>query len=207
MQILNDNPTLWNPAQPYGISFYQTKDTLMDTDIYLRFIRSAESRFRASRFYKQYKSYIMDLGIYRDQRHPSLTSEMVEIEMHHNFLTLEYMAIILTEYTLKTSGRIDTFTLEQLLEEQHRENRISVIMLSETEHQAHHANPTDFISNRQCFGNPYEFLNRYIDGMTLDISFNLLMHLRQEEQYGGSHDTNIITARNEILSWQQNNNY
>ena len=206
MEIANNNPCLYNPSQPFGISFYQTKETLLDTDTYLRFIRSAENRFRASRFYKNYKSYIMGLGIYRDQRHPAITSEMAEIEMHHNFISLEYMAIILTEYTLKTTGRINTFMLERLLEEQHRENRVAVVMLSATEHEMHHANPSDFISNRQCFGNPYPFLDMYIDGLTLDISFKLLMHLRQEEQYGGSLDMLQIKARDEILSWQQHSN-
>jgi hypothetical protein len=76
-------------------------------------------------------------------------------------------------------------------------------MLSTTEHQAHHNNPADFISIKQCFGYPFEFVDRYIDGMTLDIAFKLLLHLKQEEQYHGSYDANMIRCRDEILSWKE----
>lgn len=199
----NNNPMIMSSSQPYGIFFAQTRDTLTDSEIYLQFLRSAENRFKSSRFYKAYKCELMNMGLYRDQRHAAITSEMANIEMHHNFITLEFMAIMLTEYTLNTKGCITTFELVQLLEEQHKNNRISVVMLSETEHEMHHNNPSDFISLKQCFGNPFEFIEKYISGMTLDICFKLLLHLKQEEQHGKSLDTNMVRAREEILSWQQ----
>ena len=201
-----NNPMLLTD-QDYGIYFSQTKETLLDSEIYLRFIRSAENRFRRSKFYRDYKCGIMNRGLNMDQRRPGITSEVSDIELHHNFLTLEYMAIILTEYTLKHKGCINTFELEMMLEDEHRNNRICGIMLSTTEHQAHHDNPADFISIKQCFGYPFEFIDRYISGMTLDISFKLLLHLKQEEQYGGSYDANMIRVRDEILSWQRNFTY
>ena len=51
-----------------------------------------------------------------------------------------------------------------------------------------------------------KFISKYIDGMTLDISFKLLLQLKQEEQYNGSYSPNEIRARDEILKWQMQDN-
>ena len=200
------NPEVQSPDGTSSIFFCQTRESLLDSEIYLRLLRSAEHAFRRSAFYKDYKSDIMNKGICMDQRRPAITSEVADIELHHNFLTLEFMTIMMAEYLLNTIGYVNSFMLIQMLEEEHRANHICGIMLSTTEHQAHHNNPADFISIKQCIGSPFEFIEKYISGMTLDISFKLLLHLKQEEQYGGSFDANMIRCRDEILSWQQWNN-
>ena len=105
---------------------------------------------------------------------------------------------------------IDTVTVQRyvdLLEKAHRNNWFSVIFLSETQHQVHHSDPTDFISLKQCIGDGFKFLDAYIDGMTLDISFNMLLQLKQEEQYGESYSPNLIKAREQILDWSNSNTY
>ena len=43
--------------------FDGTKESLLDSDIYLRFIRSAQGAFRRSQFYRDYKSDVMNKGI------------------------------------------------------------------------------------------------------------------------------------------------
>lgn len=201
------NPIVMSPNGDSAITLSQTRESLIDSEIYLRVLRSAEHAFRRSQFYKDYKSNIMNMGVNMDQRRPGITSEVADIELHHNFITLEFMTIMMAEHVLNTVGYINSFVLIKMLEEEHRNNRICGIMLSSTEHQAHHNNPSDFISIKQCFGNPFEFIDRYIDGMTLDISFKLLLHLKQEEQYGGSYDANMIRCRDEILSWQRDFSY
>ena len=201
------NPIVVSPDGSSVIYFRQTRETLIDSEIYLRLLRSAEHSFRRSAFYKDYKYNIMSMGINMDQRRPAINSEMADIELHHNFITLEFMTIMIAETMLNKYGYVDSILLRAALEEEHRNNRICGIMLTTTEHQAHHSNPSDFISIKQCFGNPFEFIDRYISGMTLDISFKLLLHLKQEEQYGGSYDANQIRCRDQILKWQTNFNY
>ena len=49
------NPTITSPNAEFGLSFYQTRFTLMDVDIYKRFLDNAISRFRRSVTYKKYK--------------------------------------------------------------------------------------------------------------------------------------------------------
>ena len=205
---MNNNPIIYDPSNEFGICFAQTRDTLMDTEIYKRFIYNIDNKFRRSQFWRDYKQHLYDLGLYRDQRHASITSEMVNLEAHHNMISLEYMTIMITEHILNYKGCVTTFEVLQELEEANRNNQVCIIILDETEHQKYHSDPSEFISIRQCFGFPFDFISKYIDGMTLDISFKLLLQLKQEEQYNGSFSPSEVKARDQILSWQMyNNNY
>ena len=205
MQItMQNNPIIYDPNNEFGICFAQTRDTLMDTDIYKRFVYNIANKFRKSQFWRDYKEHLYNIGLYRDQRHASITSEMVNLEAHHNMLTLDYMIIMITEHILNMKGCVTTFEVSQALEEAHRNNEICIIILDETEHQKYHSDPSEFISIRQCFGNPFDFIDKYIDGMTLDISFKILLQLKQEEQYNGSSSPAEVRARDQILAWQQN---
>ena len=158
-------------------------------------------------FYKGYKNFLMRLGMNRDQQMAGITSEMANIELHHHFPTLKQATIMIIEHQLNTKGCTTTFEVVDLLEKAHRNNWFSVIFLSETQHQVHHSDPTDFISLKQCIGDGFKFLDAYIDGMTLDISFNMLLQLKQEEQYGESYSPNLIKAREQILDWSNSNTY
>ena len=55
----NANPVLSSPNSVYAISFYQTRDTLMDIDTYRVFLKNCESRFRHSITYTNYKVYLI----------------------------------------------------------------------------------------------------------------------------------------------------
>ena len=207
MSTMPNNPSIYDPSNPNAIFFAQTRDTLIDTDIYSRFIYSCENNFRRSRFYKAYKCNVMNMGLNRDQNMASITSDMTDLEMHHNFPTLKQAAIMITEHMLNIKGCVTTFEVVNELKEVHRKNWMAVIILSETQHQVYHSDPSNFISLTQCYGNPFEFINQYIDGMTLDISFKLLLQLKLEEQYNRtSFSPNMIKARDTILSWQKNIN-
>lgn len=196
------NPIILNESEPFGITFRQTRDTLLDTEEYYRFIRNAQLRFRKSRFYKGYKAEVMQRGNNRCQRRPGITSDVADIEMHHNVISLEMMSIMIVEHYLNLYGSITTFDLIHELKRQHSLHRVAVFMMTETEHEAHHGNPSDFISIRQCWApNLFDFIFEFSDGLLPDIAYKILLHLKLEEQYGGSHDTNSIIARNTILQW------
>ena len=204
MSVFTNNPVIADPSQPNAIFFAQTRDTLIDTDIYSRFIYSCENNFRHSRFYKDYKCNVMNKGLYRDQNMASITSDMADLELHHHFPTLKQATIMITEHLLNTKGCVTTFEVVQALEQAHRNNWMAVIILSETQHQMFHADPSNFISLTQCYGDPFKFIDNYIDGMTLDISFKLLLQLKLETEHNNkSYNPNMIRARDQILSWQK----
>lgn len=202
---LERNPMIDSPDQPNAIFFAQDRSTLLDTEIYSRLVYSCENNFRRLRFYKDYKSFVMNMGFNRSQNMPAITSDMATIEMHHNLPTLKQATIMIIEHLLNTQGQVTSFEVVQLLEKAHRNHWLDVIMLTKTEHQVHHANPTDFISTKQCWGFPEYFIMNYLDGMTIDISFKMLLQIKQELQYGESYNPMMIKARDDILSWQRYN--
>jgi len=196
------NPTITSPNSPYEISFYQTRESLLDIDTYRRFLENAISRFRRSRTYKHYKGYLIDIGLDRCQFNGNITVDMASIEMHHCILTIYDIAIIITEHILNTKGYISTFDLVQLLKHEHKNNRIALVMLSLTAHQLEHNVEEFYISPNMCFGNWYEFLERYNTGITRDLAFKILFYVKRAiENEGKSIDANLLKIRDKILDW------
>ena len=148
----------------------------------------------------------MRMGFNRDAHQAGITSDMAELDLHHHFPTLKQASIMIIEHTLNTKGCVTSMEVVDSLVQAHRNNWISVIFLSKTQHQVHHANPADFISLKQCAGDGFEFINRYIDGMTLDIAYNMLLQLKQEEQHGKSFTPEMVKGRDDILDWSNRAN-
>lgn len=201
------NPTITSPNSPYEISFYQTKETLLDIETYKKFLDSAVSRFRKSKRYKHYKGYLMGLGLDHCQFNGNITAEMASIEMHHCILTIYDVAIIITEHVLNTKGYISTFDLVQLLKQEHGKNMIALVMLSLTAHQLEHNTEEFYISPSMCFGNWYKFLEKYNTGISQDIAFKILFYIKRAiENEGKSIDSNLLDLREKIINWSSLNN-
>ena len=109
------NPTWQSPNSPFEISFAQTRESLMDIEVFKSFLDNAISRFRHSRTYKHYKAHLMEMGLNRCQFQGNIKSdidqEMATIEMHHNILTIFDVALIITEHMLNVQGATTTFDL------------------------------------------------------------------------------------------------
>ena len=201
-----DNPTLGSVNSPFELSFYQTRETL-DAESYKRFLENAIYRFRKSIFYKHYKGSLINLGLDHCQVTKNISADMATIEMHHNMLTIFDIALILSEYVLKTTGRISTFDLVQLLKEEHKANRIQLVMLALTPHQLYHNTQDLFIHPSQCFGKWWEFLELYHIGITQDIAFKILRYLKQAISEKQSNDGGLLELYDKMLDWSSQDNY
>ena len=202
-----DNPTLRSPNSVYELPFYQTRDTLLDIETYRNFLKNAMSRFRKSATYKHYKGFLLNLGLDRCQFHGNITADMASIEMHHNCLNLMDLALIITEHTLNTTGKISSFDLVQMLKEEHKAHRIQLVMLSLTPHQLFHSDPEFFIHPSMCFGDWYSFLEKYKYGITQDIAFKILFYLKKSLETSTSCDNNLLALRDNIKDWGEMNGW
>lgn len=201
------NPVVKSPFVAYEISFLQTKYSLMDIDNYSSFIKNAISRFRRSRTYKNYKSFLMNLGLDHCQLHAGISADMATIEMHHNMLTIFDIAVIITEYYINTYGCINSFQLIRELKKVHKEHKVCLVMLSLTAHQLyHHANGL-FIHPDMCFGDWHTFLSEYKAGITIEIANKLIRYLESAAQFGGTKTNNLLKLRDEIQDWSVMNEY
>ena len=200
----NMNPSLRSPYSTYSIGFYQTRDSLLDIDLYRSFLKNCESRFRHSETYKNYKGFLIGLGLDRCQVHGFIHTDMegVDIEMHHAILTLFDLCLIITEHLLNTVGFVSTFDVVQALKEAHKSNMVALVMLSKTPHQMYHANTGQFfIHPKMCFGNWPAFLEKYNKGLTQDVAFKLLYYLKKSLENDETTDSGLLDVRNKIKEW------
>lgn len=199
-QGIQENPTLKSPNSPFELPFYQTKDTLADVELYTRFLKNAIRRFRQSKFYTNYKGFLLSLGLDRSQVHGNITADMSDIEMHHNILTIFDIAFIICEHILQTRGFICTNELVYLMEIEHKEHHVQVIMLDKTTHQMYHSTKSMFFPPEMCFGDWISFINRYPYGLTPEICDKIIRYLDRSKDF--SEDKNIyFRLRSQIADW------
>lgn len=208
------NPMLSSPNAPYSLPFYMTKETMVDVEVYKRFLDNAIAQFRHTKFYKNYKSYLMGLGLDHCQVMSNVTEENVGargIEMNHNFLTIFDIALMITEHILNTVGYISTFDLIYLLKEEHKANRVPIVMLSETVHEMYHQNEDMVFPAQMCFGYWVELIQKYNKGITPKIAHKIIDYLDRSIHDSDGMNANIINEllglRNYVEGWSRFNEY
>lgn len=208
------NPSLVSPNSPYEILFSQTRESLLDVDIYRKFLYSAISNFRSSAFYKHYKAHlIIDLGINRCQLHPHITigdgMEVADLEMHHHILSIFDIAYIITEHILNTYGTLTTFDLAELLRMEHEAHRVHIVMLCKTCHQLYTARTEGFkIPSTIGFGKWWELLDRYKCGITRDIAIKIYYMLKNDLYNSDPSNDKVmqlLALRDNIVKWSDMN--
>lgn len=200
------NPTLRSPYAEFDLCFYQTRETMMDVERYQQFINNAERRFRASKEYKAYKSYLIEyIGITRCQVFGNVTVEDATVELHHNVIGLRDICILISSHILNTVGVISTFDLIQLLIMEHWANRVGVTFLSKTAHQIYTNTYDGYIPPEQTFGKWWELLERYKYGITYGIANSIINYINKFKDHMPS--TVDILQNDEILSYAWANEY
>lgn len=204
------NPTLHSPNSPFELSFAQTRETMLDVEVYKAFLDNAIARFRHSNTYTHYKAHLMELGLDRCQIlsniHSDIDQEMATIEMHHNILTIFDVALIITEHMLNIYNYITTFDLVELLKMEHTKHHVCTVMLTKTAHQLVHSDPEFIIPPSMCFGDWPTFLQLYRTGITRDICYKLLVYIKQvtdKKLENENHIAKLMQLRDTVLDWSR----
>lgn len=200
-----DIPWISSPNAEYDLSFAVTRDILLDVEVYKSFLTNAISRFRSSRYYKTYKSYLMGLGLDHCCILGNIDDSMATIEMHHNFLTIFDIALMITEHIINTVGSLTTFDLAQMLVNEHWANRIPIVMLSKTMHQVYHSDTMNFIPPSATFGKWWELIYIYRYGITMDIAKKIIKFI--DTFYNTPNGNIMVNVRNDILGFANYNEY
>jgi hypothetical protein len=198
------NPTIHSPQAEYDIPFYITKEYVMDVDVYRNFIKNCVSRFRRSRYYKQYKAYLIGLGLDRSQILGNIDDTMADIEMHHAILTIFDITLMITEHLLNTVGRATSFDVIQLLIEEHHQNNIPIVMLDETSHEMVHADMDNFIPPTQIFGKWWELIYKYRYGISMEVAKKLLSFI---SRYYKDFPVMNVQLRQDIMNFSSYNEF
>ena len=211
--MYNDiNPTLHSPNAAYEISFAQTKESLVDVEVFRAFMTCAINRFRRSRTYTNYKAHLMGMGMNRCQVHSNIHSdeeqEMATIEMHHNILTIFDVALVIVGHMLNVRGAITTFDLTELLRMEHINHRVCTVMLSKTAHQLVHSDEDFVIPPSMCFGDWIGFLKLYHTGITPALAYKLIDYIDKVTkncEISKNESLQLLSIRENIREWSAYN--
>lgn len=202
----NGNPTICSPNATYQISFYQTRETLNDPEIYEAFIHDIVKRFRRSVTYTNYKHFLMSIGLNHCQVHGNINSDMATLEMHHNILTIFDITMVICEHLLNTIGRVCSFDVITLLKKEHTLHHIPLIMLSQTPHQLYHDDANFWIDPKQCTRGWNMFLETYYTGITRAIAWKVINYLEMASIHeDGTYDNSLLDVREHIINWSEYN--
>lgn len=209
--FISQNPDIsyiYSPSAEFPLLFEQTKSTLVDVENYRNFVKNCIRRFRQSRFYKRYKAYLMCMGLDRCQILGNISSDMANIEMHHNFLTIFDISILISQHILNTVGKITSFDLISLLIQEHQNNNIPIVMLSETMHELYHSDPDNrYIPISMTFGKWWDLLIKYRYGITLDIAAKVISYIEKCQQNNELNDKEFFSLKESMESWGRYNEY
>lgn len=197
----NGNPTLRSQNSSYELPLMQTKDSLTDIDSYGQFVHNAVSQFRKLRVYKNYKNYLMNLGLDHCQYLHNINSTMADLEMNHCILTIFDVALMITEHMVNTYGYTSTCHVVAALREEHTNNRIPLVMMSKTVHQLYHNDDLFFVHPKQVFGKWIELFTKYRNGITPEICVKILYYLRNAFEEDGSTDNELLEIAQTIKNW------
>ena len=175
------NPMVWFGPSDGPLYFYNTRESLMDMDVYKSFITNCIARFRRSRAYKAYKSHLMSIGLDRSQILGNVADGMAKIEMHHNFLTIYDITILISQ--------------------EHKLDNIPIVMLDETSHELYHSNPDMYIPISMTFGKWWDLLLKYRYGITLDIAYKVIRYINKCNENNELNRLECYNLKNTIMSW------
>lgn len=199
------NPTLDSDTSLYSLPFYKDAEYFSNLDNFVSFIKAVEQMVRTSKYYSRYIKYLKeDVGLNFCQVLSNIKTEdedsLTKIEMHHGpILTLfDYISIMVDHY-LYHDKKINTFIISDAILEEHFNNRVQVVMLSETVHQEVHENNV-FLNIKHAFGDLNAFLNKYKDGLSDEQISKINRYLELCEQYD-SFDKHTLDLRDTIKKW------
>lgn len=199
------NPTIDSDTSLYVIPFYKNEDYFSNLDNFVSFIKATEQLVRTSKFYSRYIKYLKnDIGLNFCQVMSNIKTEEetdnVKIEMHHGpILTLfDYISIVV-DYMLYHNEKITTYKVADIILEEHFNNNIQVVMLSETAHELVHENDI-FINYKQGFGNIEAFLKKYRDGISDDQISKINKYIQLCKEHD-SFDKHVLDLRQNIKKW------
>ena len=177
------NPTVLSNNASYALEFEKDKEYFLILENFVNFVKNVEKEFRGSIQYKKYVAYIKKtVGMRRCQIHANIeekedSGEKLALEMHHGpIFTLFDIVSIIVDDQLKRGNRITTFSIANLVAEEHFNNNVQVVMLCKTCHELVHAGEVTIHYN-QAWGDLNKFLKKYKAGLTPELFYKLKRYI------------------------------
>lgn len=165
-----DTPVVDSFGSLYNIPFEKPPEFFSNLESRNNFIKGCERLIRTNDRYSKYIAYLKnEIKLNRCQLIKNLTDKDCKIEMHHGpiFTLYDYCDIVIN-WHLNKGYKLTTFDVADLLLEEHKKNRIHVVMLSTSMHEEVHDREV-FINVKQAWGNLGKFIKIYGSGIDKDL--------------------------------------
>lgn len=201
------NPTIDAETSLFELPFYKDADYLANLDNFVEFVKAVERMVRTSKYYSRYIKYLKeDMGLNFCQVLSNIQvmdeKDNTKIEMHHGpILTLfDYVAIV-TDDQLAKGKPVSTFRIADIVLQEHFENHVQVVMLTETVHQLVHDGKV-FLNMKHAFGDLQAFLDKYRDGVSDEYISKINKYIERSERYD-SFDKQTLDLGKTPMSWNR----
>lgn len=184
----------------FQLPFYKT--SFIDFKDYVKFIKQVEKVIRTSDDYKSYINYLKtEINLNYCQFLYGIDDEKATIEMHHGpILTLYDYVDIVTNYHCVKKDKFTTLSIAEEVLNEHFENRVQIVMLSKSAHDAVHTGKL-FINPNQAWGNLNDFLVKYEEGLT-EEQINKINSYLIISKTTRSNDNGLLESK-EIEDWSK----
>lgn len=185
-----DGPVVDSDDADYRLEYRKGDDYFSVYEKEVKFYKGVEKIVRQDQFYRttwpKYLKEVVGLTECQVFGHIEDTDrKQVSMEIHHGpLLTLYDICEIVTTAVRRRGQKPTTLTIADLVLEEHRANRVQVVKLSKSAHQA----VTDgelHLNYNQGTGDVKSFLEKYHDGLTPDIA----RKINRELAWSKEHDT------------------
>lgn len=206
----SDTPYLDCNSCDYYIPFEKDEEYFEVYENLIRFLKKTENLVRTNSFYDTYKNYIINVvGMRSCQVLPGIKvsedkKQKTVLELHHGpMLNLFDVCMIMLRYLLiYEPNHLTTFYLARRVLEEHRENRVRVMLLSKSVHLEVNNNNI-FLNYNMGFGDVNTFLNLYMDGVSKNMKDKINQYIELSEKKD-SYDNNIFEISKTMRKWKQN---
>lgn len=186
------------------LPFYKSNLDLRNDSERSKFIRSTELLIRKSSVYRAYIKYLKeDIGLTHCMMFSELGDDMCEIEMHHGpiFNLYDYVSITL-RYFIKNQYDISTFSIAKQVLQDHCDNLVQVVMLSQMAHEAVHMkndnNYSEFLSLDSAWGDLTGYLIKYQDVISIEHINKIHRYM---ERYKNQNKQKTEVFVNTVKNW------
>ena len=200
------NPKVDSDDSDY-ILHYRKPDEYFDIyENMVAFIKGVEKIVRGDQFYRNtYPKYLQEvIGLQECQVFGHIEDtdrKKISMEIHHGpLLTLYDVSEIVTNWYRIHIGPPTTYTVADIVLEEHRNNRVQVVKLSKSAHDAV-TNGDLHLNYNQGTGDVKGFLEKYHDGLTPE----LVQKINRELKWSSEHDTDdheIFMLADRVRQWE-----
>lgn len=199
------NPIVESDSSEFELPFYKDLEYFVSIDNFVNFVKAVERMVRTSTDYTKYIAYLKgDLGLTACQVLSNVEDEDAEIEMHHGpILNLFDYVSIITDHLLYEGKSVTTFSITDILLEEHYNNIVQVVMLSKTIHEQVHERNI-FINYKQGFGDLDKFLKKYSNGLQPEQIRKINNYIERSKKED-SFDNGVLKLSGFVKNWNKEN--